>query len=118
MTPPLDTNSEAGPARRYARELLERPPHSADQPIISRRMYAQIASQAAYQLAVMAVLVGWGDELFGVASGRGLHLQAGAEAERGAGDPMPLACLLVFCVPCPTAELENEGGRLCRNQRA
>jgi Ca2+ transporting ATPase len=34
-------------------ELLQRPPASADAPIITRRMRAHIATQAAYQLAVM-----------------------------------------------------------------
>lgn len=71
-------------------ELLRRPPNSADQPIISTRMYAQIASQATYQLAVMFALVGFGDGIFDVASGRGMQLataggDAAVAAAAGAG---------------------------------
>ena len=64
--------------RRYA---------SADAPIITRRMRAHIATQAAYQLAAMAALVGFGDVFFGVASGRG---------EMGAGLPPSEHYTIVF----------------------
>ena len=53
-------------------ELLMRAPVSVDKQIISPRMFTHITSQAVYQLLVMAVLVGYGDVLFDVASCRNM----------------------------------------------
>lgn len=57
-------------------DLLDAPPRVADEPLITRKMVWNIGGQALVQIAVVGLLVWWGDEIFGVPDGRGSVLEA------------------------------------------